>query len=152
MIRAAGVGALWKCSFNEILVLRTRGSQPFVHGALMTTNQKRLSVAEARAIIGLPEVEGAPPNLPDLSRLDQNWASPSCDMSVPSSIREYGGTLKSRFAAIARRHCAERKDTRGHSRSLVGRRANLQASIENGGAAGRVSGVGKALSLPIQRW
>lgn len=115
-------------------------------------NQRVLNVAEARAIIGLPEVEGAPPNIPDLSRLDQNRPPPSSNTSVPPSIRESGGTLKSRFAAIARQKGNARKDTRDPSRSLVGRRANLEGGLEKGGVPGGVSGVEKgARSLPIQR-
>lgn len=119
----------------------------------MNTNHRSLDVVEARAIIGLPEVKGVLPNTPDLSRLDRNRLSPSGDKGIPPSIRESGGTLKSRFAAIARKNGARRKDTRDPSRSLLGRRANLEGSLENGNAIGGGSGVEKGtLSLPIQRY
>lgn len=133
----------WR-SIHESSAFRAR-SKPM-------NNQRVLDVVEARAIIGLPEVEGASPSIPDLSRPDENRPSPSCDTSVPPSIREFGGTLKSRFAAIARQKGNDRKDTRHPSRSLVGRRANLEGSLEKGRAPGGVSGVEKgARSLPIQR-
>lgn len=118
---------------------------------MLTSN--RLSVADARAIIGLPAVRGSSSSTTDLSPLDQHRALPAhWDRSVPLPVREFGGTLKSRFAALARKSGAGRKETRDHGRSLVGRRANLEGRFGDDGDPGRVSpGTREPLVSPLQR-
>lgn len=111
----------------------------------------RLSVADARAIIGIPA--GGPASIiDDLSVSDKNDASRPLQASMPPPIRELGSTLKSRFAALARKSGASRKETRHHDRSLVGRRANLEEGRHYGrdniGPSAKEKG---ALSLPIRR-
>ena len=113
---------------------------------------KRLSVADARAIIGLPAARGSASVANDSWLLDQSDASLALGASIPPPTQEVGSTLKSRFAALARKSGASRKETRSHGRSLVGRRANL----EEGQPCGRddfgpSAEERSALSLPIQR-
>ncbi|CAM9269484.1 unnamed protein product [Ectocarpus sp. 4 AP-2014] len=116
---------------------------------MLTSN--RLSVADARAIVGLPAVRGSSSSTTDLSPLDQRHAPPaSWDGSVPLPVRECGGTLKSRFAALARKSGADRKETRDHGRSLVGRRANLEGRLGDDGDPGR--GSHEPLVSPLQRF
>lgn len=113
----------------------------------------RLSVADARAIVGLPAVRGSSTSTTDLSPLDQHRAPPAhWDGSVPLPVREFGGTLKSRFTALARKSGAGRKETRDHGRSLVGRRANLEGRFGDDGDPGRATPVTKEpLVSPLQR-
>lgn len=112
----------------------------------------RLSVADARAIIGLPAERGATPAADYGSFLGQKTAS-ALDVETRMPIIEPGSTLKSRFAALARNNEASRKETRAQGRSLVGRRANLE---ERRGHArdSRIASVTeeKSISLPLQRW
>ncbi|CBJ48511.1 hypothetical protein Esi_0025_0033 [Ectocarpus siliculosus] len=119
---------------------------------MLTSN--RLSVVDARAIVGLPAVRGSSSSTTDLSPLDQHRASPAhLDGSVPLLGREFGGTLKSRFASLARKSGADRKETRDHGRSLVGRRANLEGRLGDDGDPGRVSaGTQEPLVSPLQRF
>ncbi|CAM9467775.1 unnamed protein product [Ectocarpus fasciculatus] len=111
----------------------------------------RLSLADARAIVGLPAVRGSSTSTTDLPPLDQHRAPPAhWDGSVPLPVREFGGTLKSRFAALARKSGAGRKETRDHGRSLVGRRANLEGRFGDDGDPGRAT-PGTIVS-PLQRF
>lgn len=111
----------------------------------------RLSVADARAIIGLPVARGSASTTKD-SLFDESDASHTLGVSVPLPTRELGSTLKSRFAAIARKSGASRKEVRNHGRSLIGRRANLnEGRLFARGITEPHAEEKRVLSFPMQR-
>ena len=111
----------------------------------------RLSVADARAIIGLPIAKGLPADSNFGALFDQRTASPlGVDTVVP--VLEPGSTLKARFAALARNNEASRKETRARDRALAGRRANLEERRGDARDARIPSAMlEESVSLPLQR-
>lgn len=118
---------------------------------------------QARSIPGVHTAQGSSSNLEQASTADggiATTASPAlaARTSVDPWNIEPGSTLKARFAAVAHGQDGGRRTTRGHDRTLVGNRANLEAGVgdgrggrDYGRAAPTPDGEGAA-PLPIRRY
>lgn len=117
-----------------------------------THQDARLSVAEARSIICLPTGGEFPSTVGRLRSSSHHEGSATLEATGQPPIRELGGTLSSRFAALARKSGSRRNETRGHARTLVGRRANLNdGSGGEGNASGYIAAGSEACLSPLRR-
>ncbi|CAM9719035.1 unnamed protein product, partial [Scytosiphon promiscuus] len=107
----------------------------------------------ARSTLGLPTVGSPSLNTDKLGLSGHDEISPTSKAMSQQPVQEMESTRRSRFAALARTSGNGRENTRGHTRSLVGRRENIrEESGDDGSADGATTTGNQSFSSPKERF